>query len=389
VPPPSTPPTEHSGTAYDWAERDPRLRTPEDATAGASAEGTVGTLRRDRARRGLWRFPGIPWTRMLFIGVVCFGLWFLLDAPSLQRSASISPVGTRRTVSLDVVGPVAALSRSLGLSHVVGWTDELLGRTPGGGPSLSPADPGHRPSNPQGPVVTPPGVAAVTTTTLPVLNLRPSAADPLRVLVVGDSLGLDLGQPLVDVLGMTGEVVTTLDARIDTGLTRPDYFDWPAELRIDLANQRPELVVVMMGANDAQSLVDGGRVIQFGTPAWNADYGRRLGAFIDEANAGGAHVLWVGMPPMASPQLNAQVQDLNAVARSQVAGDPRLAVYLSSVKVLGNAQGGFSTYLTDTSGAEIAVRTPDGVHLTPGGGARLAAAVVAAARADLHIRFGH
>ena len=74
---------------------------------------------------------------MLFIGVVCFAVWLVLDAPSLQRSAQEAPVGTRRTVSLDVVGPIAALSRGLGLSHVVGWTDELFGRTPGGGPTLA------------------------------------------------------------------------------------------------------------------------------------------------------------------------------------------------------------------------------------------------------------
>ncbi len=387
MPPPTTPPTEHSGIAYDWAERDPRLQKAPEATAGVRADGSGGTPRRGRAPRGLRRIPGIPWTRMLFIGAVCFGLWFLLDAPSLQRSASISPVGTRRTVSSDVVGPVAALSRTLGLSHVVGWADEIIGRTPGGGPSLSPADPGRRPPHPSGPVATPPG-GAVTTTTLPLLNLRPSAADPLRVLMVGDSIGLDLGQPLVDALGATGEAATTLDARVDTGLSRPDYFDWPAELRIDLANQQPQLVVIMMGANDAQGLVNGSTVTRFGTPAWNADYGRRVGAFIDEANAGGAHVLWVGLPPMASPQLNAQVQDLNAVDEARVAADPRLAAYLSSVKVLGNAQGGFSTYLPDPSGAEIAVRDPDGIHLTPGGGARLAAAVIAAARADFHIRLG-
>ncbi len=185
---------------------------------------------------------------------------------------------------------------------------------------MSPADPGRRPPHPSGPVATPPG-GAVTTTTLPVLDLRPSAADPLRVLMVGDSIGLDLGQPLVDALGATGEAVTTLDARVDTGLSRPDYFDWPAELRIDLANQQPQLVVIMMGANDAQGLVNGSTVTRFGTPAWNAAYGRRVGAFIDEANAGGAHVLWVGLPPMASPQLNAQVQDLNAVDEARVAAD--------------------------------------------------------------------
>ena len=93
-------------------------------------------------RAGWWsqNTPGIPWTRMLLIGVICFAVWTLLDAPSLQRSAELSPLGTRRTVSLDVVGPIAALSRGLGLSHVVGWTDELFGRTPGGGPTLAAVD---------------------------------------------------------------------------------------------------------------------------------------------------------------------------------------------------------------------------------------------------------
>ncbi len=38
------------------------------------------------------------------------------------------------------------------------------------------------------------------------------------------------------------------------------------------------------------------------------------------------------------------------------------------------------------AGAEINVRTPDGIHLSPGGGARLAAAVAAAMQAQLHIQ---
>src|SRR3974390_656356 len=142
----------------------------------------------------------------------------------------------------------------------------------------------------------------------------------------------------------------------------------------------------MMGANAPQSLVEGGKVTPYGSPAWNAEYGRRAGAFIDEANAAGAHVLWVGMPPMASAQLDAEMQDLNSVVQGRVAARPKGAAYLSSVRVLGDAQGGFAPYLTHPSGALVDVRPPDGIHLPPGGGARLAAAVIAAMRADFHIR---
>ena len=62
------------------------------------------------------------WTRVLALGGAAFAVWFLLFAPTLQHNAQVSPVGTRRTVSLDITGPVAALSRALQLSHFVSIT---------------------------------------------------------------------------------------------------------------------------------------------------------------------------------------------------------------------------------------------------------------------------
>jgi hypothetical protein len=350
-----------------------------------------------RARPGTRRWPpaaprdGIPWSRMLFIGVICFAVWLLLDAPSLQRSAVTSPLGTRRTVSLDVVGPIAALSRGLGLSHLVSWADEALGRTPGGGPALAkrlhPALPlagvGHTAHGPR--QTGPPGTTP--TSTIPALDQHPTAANPLRVLVMGDSIGIDLGQPLVADLSATGVATATLDGRIDTGLSRPDYFNWPAELGVDLANDRPRLVVVMMGANDPQSLVgaNGEGTTAYGAPGWSAGYGQRVSGLIGEANAAGAHVLWVGMPPMARSDLNAGMQVLNSVVEAQVGTDPAGATFLASSAVLGDTQGNYTAYLPNSSGAEVNIRTPDGTHLSPDGGERLSQAVLTAMRSQLHI----
>jgi lysophospholipase L1-like esterase len=383
----SPPPTPSSGSPArgfsGQADQVAGPDVPDEKTGEAGLPGQASD--RSWSRTGV---PGIPWTRMLFIGLVCFGVWVLLDAPSLHNSAVVSPLGVRRTVSLDITGPIATVSRGLGLSHVVGWTDEALGRTPGGGPSLNVAAPviGGK-THPAHPLPPPkPGVAPTTTsTTLPPLNLHPTAADPLRVLVLGDSIGIDLGQPLVNDLSNTGVVSATLDGRVDTGLARPDYFNWPAELQIDRANHKPQLVVVMMGANDPQSLVGTGGSTPYGSPQWNGEYGQRVGAFIDEATAGGAHVLWVGMPPMAGSQLNSEMQDVNAVVQQQVAARPGVATYLSSEASLGDAQGNFTAYLPSASGSEINVRTPDGIHLAPGGGERLSQAVLASMRSTLKI----
>jgi hypothetical protein len=124
--------------------------------------------------------------------------------------------------------------------------------------------------------------------------------------------------------------------------------------------------------------------VAYGTPAWTTAYGRRVLSFIEEANAGGAHVLWVGMPPMANPLLNVELEQINGIVQAQVAKVPGKAVYLSSVPVLGDAHGNFTAYLTTPSGV-INVRTTDGIHLAPGGAERLSQAVIAAIHADLGI----
>ncbi len=282
---------------------------------------------------------------------------------------------------MDVTGPVAAFSRTLGLSNVVGWTDEAFGRTPGAGPAL------NVPTHPLKPRQIPASTGPTTPTTLPPLDNHPTQANPLRVLIVGDSVGLDLGQPLVNALGSFGDVSTYLDGRVDTGLSRPDYFNWPAELHIDLANQQPQLVVVMIGANDPQGLVTPTGSIAFGQPGWDAAYSARVAAFIAEANAAGAHVLWVGMPPMQDSGLNASLMHLNSLVQAQVNADRAGASYLSSLPSLANAQGGYAAYVPNGSGAVINIRTPDGIHLTPGGGAVLATAVVNYIQNDLHVEF--
>ena len=142
----------------------------------------------------------------------------------------------------------------------------------------------------------------------------------------------------------------------------------------------------MIGANDPQGLVTPEGSRQFGQPGWDAAYSARVAAFIAEANSVGAHVLWVGMPPMQDPGLDAELIHLNELVQIQVAqvGDHG-ASYLSSTPALGDKKGAYTAFLPDASGAEVNVRTPDGIHLTPGGGARLAAAVAGAMQTELHV----
>jgi hypothetical protein len=317
------------------------------------------------------------WRRILSICVLAFLLWLVLDAPTLQHNAQVSPVGLRRTVSLDLVGPIAAFSRGLGLSHVVTGLNNLLGRE------------GNRPGNgaPPAPVKRPATVSTTTTTTLPLPTakapLRPTAKAPLRVLVIGDSLGIDMGDALVPDLTASGVTQATLDGEVGTGLTRPDYYDWPTELSADLPKDAPQIVVVMLGANDGQDFL-GPPDVPYGTPEWNEMYAARVGSFMAQADSAGAQVVWVGMPPMQNPDLSARMANINAIDAAQAAKHRRVT-FLSSWTILGTPQGQFTPYLTTPDGQEVNVREPDGTHISPGGAEVLSQAIIDVFTHQLHV----
>jgi lysophospholipase L1-like esterase len=320
-----------------------------------------------------------PWTRVLAIGVAAFALWFLLFAPTLQHNAQVSPVGNRRTVSLDITGPFAALSRALQLSHLVSITGRE-NRLPGGTVGLTTA--GARPAVAAGrshptPGTTPGngGTAPTTPPTVPPNPKLPTAANPLRVLIVGDSIGLDMGGPLQSDLAGTGVVNAALDARESTGLTRPDYFNWPAELTSDMKMAQPQVVVVMIGANDAQDFL-GPPDVPYTSAEWNTLYAERVAQFMQIAQSAGATVVWVGMPPMQNAGLSAQMSDVNAVVQRQAAAAHPPVTFLPMDKVLGTAQGGYTAFITNAAGQIVNVRAPDGTHLTSGGGQVVAQQVI-------------
>jgi uncharacterized protein len=334
-------------------------------SVAATVPGEEGTPPDGRVR--------LPWTRVLVFGVLAFAVWFLLFAPTLQHNAQVSPVGSRRTASLDVVGPVATLSRDLQLSHIVSLTGRSNQQPVGtGGLTVK----GPRKDGPKTKPKQVVAAGATTTTTAPPNPKDPTAATPLRVLIVGDSIGLDMGGALQSDLAGTGVVTAALDGRESTGLTRPDYFNWPAELASDLHNDNPQVVVIMMGANDAQDFL-GPPDTPYTSPQWNPLYAQRVQQFMQIAQSGGAAVIWVGMPPMQDPSLSAQMADIDALDQHQAAAAKPAITFISTWKSLGTPTGGYTAFVTNPAGQIVNTRTPDGIHLTPGGSQVVAQQVIA------------
>ncbi|HWC39948.1 MAG TPA: DUF459 domain-containing protein [Acidimicrobiales bacterium] len=325
--------------------------------------------------------------RVLAIGFVCFALWLLLDVHSLQRSAQSSPLGARRSAALTVLRPIGWIGDVTGVADLGDLVKDALGR-PTGGPvvkSTSPVPLAAPRARQPAPASAAPAPHA-TAPTLPPLP-HPTAANPLRVLVVGDSIGEDFGQSLVAKLAATGVVQATLDGRIDTGLARPDYFDWPGELQTDVSRFHPDVVVAMMGANDNHSFLVGDREVEFGTPEWVSVYRQRVATMMNEATAQGERMMWVGMPVMPSSGFSDQMQVLNRIVESQAVTHPGVS-YLDSWHLFVNSTGGYAAYLPNASGGQQQVREPDGVHLARPGSDRLADWAIGSIQSDFGVRLG-
>ncbi|HEX9234742.1 MAG TPA: DUF459 domain-containing protein [Actinomycetota bacterium] len=306
-----------------------------------------------------------PAGRVLAIMLVCFVVWGVLAAPALRRAAETSPLGIRRTASLAVLRPLSRISALLGLDRLGSAADRALGRK-----DVAPAIPPAavtlpRPLRPEG---------STPASALGPILPKPTAAHPLSVLMVGDSIGADLAFGLSRLLAGKETFRTHEDTRQSSGLARPDYFNWPNEIAADLVQRKPDVVVAMFGGNDNQNLLIGDHGIVLGSAEWKAAYGARVARVMDLVTGSGRPLVWVGMPIMKDPGRSKIMRMLNSIYRSEARAHPGV-VYVDAYDLFANARGHYSAFLRDPAGHLQQVRESDGVHLTIGpGGTRLAQA---------------
>ncbi len=196
---------------------------------------------------------------------------------------------------------------------------------------------------------------------------------PLLVHVAGDSQAEYPGQALTNraVNGKLDYKVTS-DSRIATGLARPDYFNWPAELK-DLSAEI-EAVVLFFGGNDFQDMeLSGSRLVR-GTDEWFAEYQRRVEITLDVLEAPDRQVFWVAPPPVRDAETSAAIFTMNEGVRAAAASRPWVTVISADDRFAPN--GDFVPYLPDDSGVDTRVRSGDGVHFTPKGASWVADMIV-------------
>lgn len=279
--------------------------------------------------------------------LVAFVVATLLSADDLDRRAHRLGFGWQRTAAVAVTGPLHDAADAVGLGRPRDLLDRAL----------------HNQSS---------AAHAAAPTTRAVVTRRPTSEQPLRVYLGGDSMSQVFGESFSRLGHDTGVVDTTLEFRFSSGLTRPEYFDWPKRLRALVAgDDRPEVAVVVFGTNDAQRITTPSGTASFGTAKWKAEYAARVGAVMRLLTDAGVDVYWVGLPVMRSDTLTKRVAVLDEIYAAEAAKHPHVT-FVDSRPLSVDANGKYAAYLPGDDGAPVRVRAADGVHFTPAGGDRVA-----------------
>jgi hypothetical protein len=301
--------------------------------------------------------------------IIALALGSLLNARALERTANNLPYGTTRSVAIAIAGPLRSISSFLLLDRPRLALDDLLGRTESDAEAPVVAEVPD-PAEPTG--------TSTTSTTAPAAGFQlraPTAADPLNVWIIGDSLMELLGPSIVNESDASGVVEAAVDFRFVSGLTRRDYFDWPVYAAEQLPQIQPDVVIAMYGGNDGQNASVDGVIVERWTPEWIEFYRGRVAEAMDTFTSEGSRLYWIALPIMANDLFSEHVQLMNDVYREEAATRPNVFV-IESWDLFTDEAGEYSAYLTNASGNLELMRYGDGVHFTWAGARRLAAAVL-------------
>lgn len=293
----------------------------------------------------------------------------LLNAPGLHKSATIQPEGWKRDLALAVTGPLASLSEALLVDRPRRALKAALGRSEDDEVDTAVAVPEPQTSSPQPPPK-------------PRKREKFSPQRKLRLWIAGDSLVVVPGQSLLRAAGGSRviEPVGAIDGRIASGLERPDVFNWFRHIPIELKKRKPHAVVVMFGGNDDHGFMTGlpeGREIgSFWSPAWEAEYRRRVARIMDSVAQSRAFLVWIGLPITRDAEQTRRYDRINAIVHSEAAKRPGRVSYLDTYFFFEGDDGGYAQYVSDDSGKLVKMRAEDGVHFERAAGDLIAREVL-------------
>ena len=291
---------------------------------------------------------------------------------------------------VDITAAPTTTTRAVPLTEVTADTsDEFEAGDPEDVEDETPTGRTDAPTTRASTVATTTTLAPETTpaTTVPA---PPTADDPAKVLVVGDSFAGLWGPPLESTLEETGVVEVEIDYLMGSGLGQPRDFDWFATCQRAAARRRARRRRHLVRRQRLRPADRRRRLAVVGDPVnneeeWIAEYQERAGAMMDLLSADGRTVVWVGIPNDSDPAQTAGLAIQNEAAKAAAAERPHI-VFIDGWGIFSGRDGNWAEYVIDPrDGLGKDVRMDDGYHINDAGAEIIAHYAAEAVGAAIHL----
>ncbi|HDZ75529.1 MAG TPA: DUF459 domain-containing protein [Aurantimonas coralicida] len=198
----------------------------------------------------------------------------------------------------------------------------------------------------------------------------PKDANAQKVLVVGDFLADSLADGL-NAIYYDNEMVT-VESRINgsSGLVRDDFYDWPNNLGPIIDEEKPAVLVMMIGSNDRQPIEMGSGTLSPRSETWTTEYEKRIGEIAEIVKNRNVPLIWVGMPSFKFERMSEDMVFLNDLYRkgaTKVSGQ-----FVDIWEGFVDANGSFVYSGPGVSGQQVQLRNSDGITMTEAGDDKMA-----------------
>jgi hypothetical protein len=207
---------------------------------------------------------------------------------------------------------------------------------------------------------------------------------PFVVQLLGDSMMLEGFGPRLEVklLEFMGLTVKRF-GKYSSGLNRIDFYNWYDQTTVHLKANKPDVLIVLFGANDGQNIIDLDTKIKYGlsSPQWDVVYAKRVKLYLDYFSPMVREFYWVGHTIPRTDNFYGKFLRMNAIYKAECEKVENCHYVDSWARFAVN--GKYSATLADDNGLVKTVKGSDGVHVNTHGGNILADLVIKTMRKDV------
>jgi len=212
--------------------------------------------------------------------------------------------------------------------------------------------------------------AAPSEPALPTVEIQPKDPKARKILVIGDFVAGGLAWGLDQQLANEPKLAVVDRSNDASGLVRTDAIDWNKALPEILNSEKPDFIVIALGANDRQQMKTGNERWAVHSAPWEKTYTQRIEGIADTLKVYGKPFFWVSAPPVRVAGASDDLAYFNTLyePRVEAAGGNFVDIWIGFT----NASGQYMSNGPDLDGQVRQLRTSDGINFTRAGRLKLA-----------------